>query len=47
MTWLTDLTVDSRERYPFFQMLFSDNLGMQDKGFLKWLRDRGALEGPE
>ena len=47
MTWLTDFTVDSNERYPFFQMLFSNNLGMQDKRFLKQLRDRGALEGSE
>ena len=47
MTWLTDFTVDSSERYPFFQMLFSDNLGMQDKVFLKQPRDRRALEGSE
>ena len=47
MTWLTDLTVDGSERSLFFQMLFPDNLEMQDKGFLKQLSDRGVLEGPE
>ena len=47
MTWLIDLTVESSERSLFFQMLFPDNLEMEDKVFLKQLRDRGALGGPE
>ena len=47
MTWLTDLTVDGSERSLFFQMLFPNNLEMQDKGFLRQLSDRGVLEGPE
>ena len=40
--WLTDLTVDRSQMPLFFQMLLTDTLGMQDKGFLDQLRDRRA-----